>query len=99
MNIRQIACVAISGIDGVAQVNADNFARTPFGNGARVTTFSAPAFDHRFVANEIGRDRRYPVEELLLVMLLDMIELQPLRAEIFGGFALQIVASKVGKLR
>src|SRR5262249_2187288 len=97
MNVRQIACVAVSGIDGVAQVNADNFARAPFGNCARVTAFSAAAFDDCFTAHEIGRNRRNPVEELLFVMLLDPVELQPLRAEVFGGFALQIIAPRVGK--
>jgi hypothetical protein len=89
--------IAVCGFDGVAQVHADDRARAPFGHGARMPPFAAAAFEHQLAAQEIGRDRRDPVQELLLVVRLDAIELQPLRAEIFRRLTLRRVVRHIGE--
>jgi len=66
---------------------------------ARVAAFAASAFEHDFVEEKIRRDGRDPIQELFLVMLLNLIEDQPLRAEIFSRGALRFVTLGISETR
>src|SRR5262245_8082336 len=97
VNVGQVLSVSVRGLDSHAQVYPDHVARAPLTDEPGVTAFAASAFEHDLVAYEIPRDGRDPIQELFLVVLLDSIEDQPLRAEIFSRFALCFVVVKVGE--
>src|SRR6266446_2104681 len=68
-----------------AQVNADHFTRSPLRSELRMTPFATTAFEHNLIFEKLRRDRSYPAEKLLFVLVIGLSEVLPLPAKAGGG--------------
>src|SRR5687767_4949183 len=70
--------------DCIAQVNANNIARSPLRREQSVPSLTAATFQHHFVFKKILAHRSEPAEHLLLVSWVDLSKVLPLPAKAGG---------------
>ena len=85
--VRQRASGAKCCLDSDAQIDANNFPRSPTCGQLSVTTLTTPSFEHNLVAKELRRYRRDPTQELLRVFFIRLGKVLPLPAEVFSSGA------------
>ena len=69
-------------LNGRAEVDTDNFLRSPARGKLRVTALAATAFKHHLVAKKLRRYRRDPTEKLFSVTRVVLGEVLPLPTEV-----------------
>ena len=87
VRVRQRTSGGKRGLNGRAQIDADNLARSPTRGELRVPALPAASFEHNLVAEKLRRDWRDPAEELLRVFFIFLREVLPLPTETLGGGA------------
>src|SRR5260370_7956275 len=73
------------GFNCCAQVDADHFTGSPLRGQLRVTPFATTSFEHNLIFEKLRRDRSYPAEKLLFVLVIGLSEMLPLPAKAGAG--------------